>query len=467
MQGMGYGLWARLACRVATTLVFLTAGLCATARAQSTPAPAPLATAEASTTRQPLPGQLMNDAGVFLRGHYTNESAWNPSGGLRQNQDYADQIDLGVDLDMQKLAGVEGAAIHVTLSNRTGRDLSIDALGNNVLTQEIYGGGQTLKLSELTWDQALFHDKLEIYAGRESSGFYGFSPINCNFQTNAFCGHLDSFFRDVGLASFPVSTWGARLQIKPNKRFYISTGAFEVNPFVSRHVDNDFTWNAVGATGYVIPIEFGYGTAFANDAYPRHYKFGAYYDSSAVADPLFDKNGHFISVTGGTPAQHSGRTGIYSFLDQVVYRPDRKTNRNLALITGFTHSLDSPEPIAWGAMGGLLYTGPFRGRDLDTIGFITTVMTIGQRRLEYLTQERAKAGGHGSPASGEYVLELNYGVQLNSWLRVMPNFQYVMNPDNFAHPKQRFEAPDAFVVGLKVLVDFVRLAGLHPGVYSH
>jgi len=69
------------------------------------------------------------------------------------------------------------------------------------------------------------------------------------------------------------------------------------------------------------------------------------------------------------------------FLNQVVYRPDLANTRNLRLFGGFTHSLDEPEEIQWGGDLGMLYTGPFASRPLDTIGAIGTVMHFGGREL--------------------------------------------------------------------------------------
>jgi porin len=411
-------------------------------------------------------GQQLLDEGVFLRSTYTGDYSGNVAGGLRQGSDYADEANIGADINMQTLAGIPGGAIHITVSGRTGRDISIDDVGNNVLANQIYGG-QGVRLSELTWDQALFHDRLDIVAGRMNSAIFGNSPTNCNFMSNAICGHVDSLFRAVGLISYPYAAWGGRGTFRATPTTSFMIGAFEVNPKQSAYGRNDLNFTLQNDTGVAIPAELDYGTNFKQSDFPTVLQLGGYYDTSKYSDPAYNTKDQPIALDHGKAATHFGRTGVYVFLNQVVYRPDLANTRNLRLFGGFTHSLDEPEEIQWGGDLGMLYTGPFASRPLDTIGAIGTVMHFGGRELTYLAQERALAGGTGTPAANEYVFEVNYGIQANDWLRVLPNFQYVANPDSLAVPKQAKQTPNAVIFGVQLSVNLVRLAGLPQEAFSH
>ena len=380
------------------------------------PGPGPFVPANPNSTMTKF-GQSLLDEGIHLRSAYTGDAAGNVTGGLRQGGDYADELNLGTDLDMAKLAGIPGAAIHITVSGRTGRDISIDDVGNNVLANQIYGG-QSIRLSEFTWDQALFNKRLVIIGGRMNSAIFGNSPINCNFMTNATCGHLDSLFRAVGMISYPYAAWGARANVQATDRVSLMTGIFEVNPKQSAYGRDDLNFTLQNDTGAVVPMELDYATTFKQSAFPTVLEFGGYWDTSKYKDPAYNTTGGLLAEKGGTAATHFGRTGVYTFFNQVVYRPDMRNTRNLRLFGGFTHSLDEPEEIQWGADLGALYTGPFDSRPLDAVGFIGTVMHFGGRELTYLKNERAIAGGSGTPAANEFVFELNYGVQANDWLRL-------------------------------------------------
>lgn len=418
------------------------------------------------STPQAQFGQKLLDHGIYLRSYYTGDLAGNVTGGLKQGADYADELNLGADVNMQTLAGIPGGAMHITVSGRTGRDISIDTIGNNVLANQIYGG-QGIRLSELTWDQSLFHGRLDVIAGRTHDSYFAGSPVNCNFMTNALCGRLDSTFRAAGLVSYPVATWGARALVKFSPTTHFLIGVSEMNAKMGLYGRNNLNFTLQNDTGVGIPMELVYETNFKQSAYPTFIQLGGYVNTSKYNDPAYNTNGQSLAQAGGKAATHWGRTGIYTFFNQVVYRPDSSSNRNLRLFGGFTHSLDVPDEILWGGDAGLLYTGPFNTRPYDTIGFVATVMHFGGRQLTYLKEERALAGGSGTPAANEYIFEANYGIQATNWLRVLPNIQYVVNPDNLAHPKQAKATPNAFIFGVQLTVNLVQLAGLPQMAFSH
>jgi porin len=58
------------------------------------------------------------------------------------------------------------------------------------------------------------------------------------------------------------------------------------------------------------------------------------------------------------------------------------------------------------------------------------------------------------------MMELNYGAQLTPTVRVMPNLQYIVNPDQSAEPYRPTNIPNAFVVGVKFTIDLGKLFGL-------
>ena len=110
--------------------------------------------------------------GFHLRAHYLSETAGNPSGGLKQGTQYAQQVDFGADLDLGKLANLPGGQVHITFTDRAGQSLAALDVGNLISEQEIFGGGQNFRLAELSYQQSLFDDqprgkgRLDPYDGR-------------------------------------------------------------------------------------------------------------------------------------------------------------------------------------------------------------------------------------------------------------------------------------------------------------
>ncbi|GGF41738.1 porin [Aliidongia dinghuensis] len=412
--------------------------------------------------------QLLED-GIFFRGHYVGEGAANPSGGLSQSSRYTGQVDIGADFDMGKIANLGNSAIHLTFSDRHGQNLAAKDIGNSISVQEVYGGGQTYKLTELSWDQALWDDHVEFLVGRtDAPSDFAASSFYCNFQTNSTCGNSSLFGQDNALNYYPVGVWGGRITIKPTPRLYGQIGAYEQDPNQGSSQTHGFDFGVDRATGYVLPVELGYQTNFSSDPYPRHYKIGMFYDSGPYSDPFFDVNHNSAALTGLAHEQHSGRTSIYGLFDQMVWRPDPSSQRGLYIFGGVTAGTDSSQLADYFLQFGTLYKGPFEGRDADAIGFVITDLHWGNHTMDFLRDSRIAAGGSATTQNpNEVMMELNYGAQVTPWLRVTPNLQYIINPDNLPEPALKKNIDDTFVVGLKFVIGLPELIGLPTKNYNH
>jgi len=414
-------------------------------------------------------GNQLLDDGIFLRGHYVGEFAANPSGGNAQSARFAGQVDIGADFDMNKIANLGNSAIHLTFSDRHGQNLAHTDIGNSVSVQEVYGGGQTYKLTELTWDQALFGDRVEYVIGRtDAPSDFAASSFYCNFQTNSTCGNSSLFGQDNNLNYYPVGVWGGRVTVKPTPNLYGQIGAYEQDPNQGDSSTHGFDFGVDRATGYIVPVEFGYQTNFSSDAYPRHYKVGAFYDSGDFNDPFYDINHNSAALTGLAHEQHSGRTSVYGLFDQMVWRADTASQRGLYVFGGVTAGTQSAQTADFFLQAGLLDKGPWASRPDDTIGFVVTDLHFGGLTQDFLRDSRVAAGGSATTQNpNEVMMEVNYGAQITPWLRVLPNLQYIINPDNVPEPSQKSNIPDTFVVGFKFVVGLPELFGLPTKNYNH
>src|SRR3954464_3406062 len=93
-------------------------------------------------------------AGLELSVGWTTETAYDARGGDRQLARYADQWAFEAALDLDRLLGLHDAKVQITFTDRNGQLLDPDArLGTLQQTQEIYGRGQTWRLTQLWYDQ--------------------------------------------------------------------------------------------------------------------------------------------------------------------------------------------------------------------------------------------------------------------------------------------------------------------------
>ncbi|EIZ80887.1 carbohydrate-selective porin, OprB family protein [Novosphingobium sp. Rr 2-17] len=407
--------------------------------------------------------QPLADQGITLSLSYTGEAATNVTGGLRKDAAYAGQVYVGADLDMNTIAGIEGGTIHAAITNRHGQSLSAIALGNNTSVQEIYGT-QNTHLAILTWEQKLLDGRLDIEAGRSQANIYFLnSPLYCNFQSNSACGNPTFVFKNSNFTYFPASSWMARAKVSLTDKVWVHAGVFEVNPDRKRATDDGFNLSTKNATGVIVPWELGYGTDFTNDRLPRHYIVGGWFDRGDYSDPLRDDQGGIAVLTGRPAATRHGRSGIYFRFDQMLTRPDPRSERGLSLFGVAMTNLSGDVEESHYLELGLLQTGTFAGRDKDTLGFVINDQRFSDLAMERMRAARVSAGGTGDIARHQYMMELAYGAQIGPAVRLSPNIQYIIHPDQTSVPFRTKDIPDAVVLGFKFTVDANALLGGHHG----
>jgi porin len=380
------------------------------------------------------------DEGILLRAHYLSETAGNPTGGLRQGTQYAQQIDFGADLDLGKLIDLQGGTVHVTFTDRQGQSLAADDVGNLISEQEIFGGGQNFRLAELSYAQSLFQDRVEAKLGWiHATDDFATSPIYCYFQNNGFCGQPAGIAIDSGITTFPVASWGAVVKLLPRSDLYFMTGAYEVNPALN-DTGNGFNFGVAGATGVIVPVEGGWRPKFGPDELPGNYKLGAYYDNS---DATF-----FGSPLSGPAGTMAGRSGGYVLVDQMLYREHLGSDRGLTAFGVFLYADPDTALIQFYWEAGLVYLGTFPGRDHDSIAFGVNQSRISNVLVNQQNAQNALSPGSVNVQSAETDLELNYRAQVTPWFTLMPNIQYVI------HPNAETSIPNAFVLGLQAGLTF-------------
>ncbi|GAC1442311.1 MAG: hypothetical protein NVSMB59_04640 [Vulcanimicrobiaceae bacterium] len=411
--------------------------LAAPAPAVGTPSPAPAATASPQVSPSPL---VTGAPAIVPQFNYTGEAATNPVGGLRSGSAYAGQVFVGADVDMGALAGVRGGIVHLGVTNRHGDNLAATSLGSGTSVQEIYGT-QNTHLARLTWEQAFAHGRIDVEAGRIPANIsFLSSPYYCNFQSNSACGNPTFVFKTSNFTYWPASSWGAHVRAALGERTYVHVGAYEVNPDRKRPTDDGFRFDTDRATGVVVPFEFGYSTTFENDRYPQNYRLGGWYDGGAYVDP----------TTGATAR---GRSGAFFRFDRQLTRPELGTHRGLGVfgvvMGGLAGHLieDRYEEI------GLVQTGTFRGRNADTLGVVVNEQHFTDAFLDPLRAARRTVGASTNVPASEVMMEFAYGAQLTPAVRVSPNVQYVLAPDQASVPGRSTPIPNALVFGLKFTLD--------------
>jgi porin len=429
--------------REAVTLACISAALLASPACAQTAQPTLASTAK-------TPGDILYDHGISLSLSYTGEAAGNPSGGIRQGTDYTGQVYLGADFDLGRILGFQGTTVHVAITDRHGRNLAADYIGNNTSVQEVYGT-QNLHLAVFTIEQKLFNDRLDITAGRTVANIaFLNSPYYCVFQSNSTCGNPTFIFKDSNFTYFPASAWGgdARLRFTPNT--YIHSGVYEVSPVDKTFLDHGFNWSGKGDTGIITPTELGYTPG------NNLYAIGGFYDTGAYSDPLDDVDGQAALAAGQPYAQHHDRSGLFLRFNQDL------NDQGLTLFGIFMTRLSGRMQENQFYDVGIVKTGTFSGREQDKVGFVIDDQEFSSLFVQNIEAARDSIGGPGNIPHREIMMELHYLAQVTPTVTLEPNLQYIINPDQSSEPFRTTNIPNAFVIGLKFTVDIGKILGIAP-----
>lgn len=377
----------------------------------------------------------LRDLGFDFQFGYTSEIANNPAGGTEHKTRYSDQWSAGVTFDLDRLLDIHDAQFQVSVTQRDGRDLDLDAnLGTLQQVQEVYGRGQTTRLTQFWYDQKFDNGLIDWKIGRMTFG-EDFASFSCDFQNLTFCGSDPGNIAGNYIYNWPVSQWGTRVKVALSGFGYVQAGVYDANPkYLGTH-DEILPSFFAHSTGAILPVELAWLPTFGDGTLKGSYKIGAWYDTSTGDDVVDDANGDPFSLTGLSPSQHHGRYGGYINIQQAV-------SDNLSLFLNAVIADDRTATTDRQIAGGLVYTGLFSARPKDDIGFGVGTTHVNHRVAD-------SEADQGLPvAHSEYAFELYYTYRPTGGLLIRPNVQYVVEPGGISENK------DVVVLGLKTAATF-------------
>ncbi|MDF7659502.1 carbohydrate porin [Erwiniaceae bacterium L1_54_6] len=395
--------------------------------------------------------QLEND-GVKFDVNYTMESASNLGGGYDKNTSmrYSDQWAFGVNLDLEKLLNWQDAEFQMTITDRNGRNIS-DQVGDprsGMLSsvQEVYGRGQTWRLTQFWLRQGLFNDVVDIKAGRVTVG-EDFDNFDSKFQNLAFGSGQAGNWRGDRWYNWPVSQWGGRIKFNITPEVFFQVGFYNDNP-KNYDTGNGFRLDMGNSLGNMVPVELGWKPTFGPDKLPGNYRIGYYY--SSVDGDVYG------SWRNGGYQDQAHAYGGYVLLQQQLTAQGGDASRGLGVTVQAvmndhkTSKTDNYQSISF------TWKGPFDARPADEIGIGAARIHVNSSYTTALRQQNAANGetDYNSPTylpiqdGSEYNYEIYYNAQLTKWFQLRPNLQYVTAPGAVS------EVKNAFIGGIAANISF-------------
>ncbi|WP_024616916.1 carbohydrate porin [Pseudomonas kilonensis] len=394
------------------------------------------------------------EQGIDIKADFVGEMGANLHGGYNDDKTarWSQQFGLGVALDLEKLAGWGDTEAKIQFTRRDGRNISNDRIGDPRAgtlssSQEVWGRGQTTRLTQLWIKQKYFDSKLDVKAGYFGEG-EDFNTFPCEFQNLAFCGSQAGNWATGIWYNWPIMQAAIRVKYNLTPELYAQIGAYNQNPSQLEN-KNRYKLSGSGTKGTLIPVELVWSPKINN--LPGEYRVG-YYKSTAKADDVReDDDGNDAATTGNAYRSHSSKDGYWFVAQQqlTTHNGDASRGLNIAANATFhdkeTNVVDNYQSLMF------VYKGPFDARPKDDVGIGFSRIHVNEdvKKNAELVNAANGVSDYDDPLfsplrSTEYNYEINYGFHVTNWLTVRPNLQYI------THPGGVDEVDNALVAGLKI-----------------
>uniref|UniRef100_UPI003FD8D8FC carbohydrate porin n=1 Tax=Pseudomonas sp. TaxID=306 RepID=UPI003FD8D8FC len=310
------------------------------------------------------------EQGVDVIVGYVGEGATNVHGGYNHDRTarYTAQWALGTHLDLQKLLGWNDAEFQLLVTERNGNNLSNERVSDPRApqlssVQEVWGRGQTWRLTQMWYRQKFFDSALDLKLGRLGVN-EDFASFPCDFQSLSFCSApIGNVAGDVWYSG-PVSQWGGRVRYNLNEQWAVQVGAYEQNPsYLS--TGNGFKLSGSGTKGALVPVEVIWKPTVGQQALPGEYRLGYYHSSAAANDVYEDINGAPQALTGQAPKSRSSKHGAWIMGQQQLTAHHGDASRGLSVFASLTVHDKATSSIESFQNIGAVYKGPFDARPKD------------------------------------------------------------------------------------------------------
>ncbi|HHK9466128.1 TPA: carbohydrate porin OprB, partial [Pseudomonas aeruginosa] len=333
---------------------------------------------------------------------------------------------LGVHMDLEKILGWKATEFQFTVTERNGKNLSNDRIGDPRAghissVQEVWGRGQTWRLTQLWLKQQYFDGALDVKFGRFGEG-EDFNSFPCDFQNLAFCGSQVGNWAGSIWYNWPVSQWALRVKYNFAPDWYVQVGAYEQNPS-NLETGNGFKMSGSGTKGALLPVELIWQPKVGAEQLPGEYRLGYYYSTAKADDVYDDVDGQPQGLTGNDFKSRGSKHGWWVVAQQQVTSHNGDASRGLSLFANLTVHDKATNVVDNYQQLGMVYKGPFDARPKDDIGLGIARIHVNDdvKKRQRLVNQVNGIDDYDNPLyqplqDTEYNAELYYGVHVTDWL---------------------------------------------------
>ncbi|MDP4025811.1 carbohydrate porin [Methylobacterium sp. NEAU 140] len=394
----------------------------------------------------------------------------NPRGGVRRGAIVEDRLNLRLNLDLERLAGWEGATAHANAYFIHGTGLSRYYVGN-LLTTSVIEALPSSRLYVLWLDQQLFDNTLGVRIGQQGADTEFFVSQTATLFVNSTFGWPAITGLDLpsGGPAYPLATPAIRAKYVPGNGFSLQVGLYDGDPAGANRPGNTVDPQRLDPAGTAFRLRdpalliaeatYAYNTRPGSAGLPGDITIGGWRHAGRFASlrtditglPLADPN------AAGFGRRLRGNAGIYAIYDQTLYQEPGKDDEGLGFFVRAAYSPSRSSLIDAYLDAGLAYRGLIPGRDADTVGVSVAYARIGGD-ARGADDDTIRFTGRPMPRRrAESVIEVTYQAVVAPGFTVQPDVQLVLHPGGgIADPRDpnAGRVKNALVLGIRAAVHY-------------
>jgi porin len=423
-----------------------------------------------STIEEKTLGLLPNPLqkyGIKFAATYIGETLGNLLGGLKRGAVYEGRLNLAVDVDLQKLIGIDQLTFHANLFQIHGGGLSRGSLQNLFVVSGIEALPST-RLYEAYFEKQWGNKRVSLKAGQLAADSEFFNTKYTDVLTNASMGWpaMTSTNLPAGGPSPPLAAMGARVLINVTEQLSLLGGIFDGNqagpgpedPQLRDRYGVNFRVNDPPLL--LGQLQYAWNNKKGDPNLRGQIKVGGWRHFGDFPDQRYAANGVSLAAptSSGEPLQLSGNIGAWGVFEQQIYRVPNSDDRGIGIFGRVSGAPADRNLIDLYADAGIEFIGLAEKRPDDKLGIAAGYAHISKRAQQLDNDYRNFTSLSWPQRSFEGLLTAVYQYQIRDGWTVQPNFQYIIHPGGGATvPSGAFPGrplKNAAVLGLRTTLKF-------------
>jgi porin len=423
-----------------------------------------------STVEEKTLGLLPNPwqkQGVKFAATYIGEVLGNPSGGLKQGAIYEGRLNLAIDVDFDKLVGLDKLTFHANMFQIHGDGLSRSNLQNFFVVSGIEALPST-RLYEAYFEKQWGNKRVSLKLGQLAADSEFFNTKYTDVFTNASMGWpaITSLDLPSGGPSPPLAAMGARLLVNVSDQLSVLGAIFDGDQAGPGPGDPQQR-NRYGVNFRVNDpplllgqLQYAWNNKKGDPNLAGQIKVGGWRHLGSFADQRLASNGVSLAAptSSGEPLLLSGDIGAWAVFEQQIYRVPDTDDRGIGVFARLSGAPADRNLIDLYADGGLEFIGLSNARPDDKFGIAAGYAHVSKRAQALDADYRSLLDPRWPVRSFEGLLTAVYQYQIREGWTVQPNLQYIIHPGGGAtaptSPQPGRPLRTAAVLGLRTTLKF-------------